>query len=115
MDPALARTVLEQLLDNAWKFSQRRDAPQVELGTTPGDSGATTFFVRDNGRGFDDTGPAAGRLFAPFKRMPEATDYPGTGIGLATAARIVQAHGGTCRLRSDPGSGTTITCSLGGL
>jgi hypothetical protein len=110
MDPLLVRAALQQLLDNAWKFSQRRSSAVVELGrSADGPDGAATFFVRDNGHGFDDSSAAAKRLFAPFKRMPVADEYPGIGIGLAMVARIVDDHGGSYRVASQPETGTTVT------
>jgi light-regulated signal transduction histidine kinase (bacteriophytochrome) len=91
-DPRLVRVVLENLLTNAWKFTSRREHASIEIGQRSGDSGGHVFFVRDNGVGFD---PAyADKLFGPFQRLHDATQFPGTGIGLATVRRIVLRHGG---------------------
>ena len=91
-DPRLVRVALENLLTNAWKFTSRREHASIEVGQTPGDGPAAVFFVRDNGVGFD---PAfADKLFGPFQRLHDASEYPGTGIGLATVRRIILRHGG---------------------
>jgi len=91
VDIRLARALLENLLGNAWKFTGQAPAARIELGATVRD-GAPAFFVRDNGAGFDMA--FAAKLFAPFQRLHSATEFPGTGIGLATAQRIVHRHGG---------------------
>jgi PAS domain S-box-containing protein len=90
-DPDLARNLLENLVGNAWKFTARAPAPRIEIGSVS-EGGKQAFFVRDNGAGFDET--HAGRLFVPFHRLHTVGEFPGTGIGLATAQRIVQRHGG---------------------
>jgi signal transduction histidine kinase len=91
-DPDLLRLALDNLLDNAWKFSGRRIDATIEVGETRDEDGDPAFFVRDNGAGFD---PAyAPNLFAPFQRLHAASEFPGTGIGLATVHRIVRRHGG---------------------
>jgi PAS domain S-box-containing protein len=91
LDPALAHALVDNLLDNAWKFTARVPAPRVEFGECTMD-GAPAFFVRDNGAGFDMA--YAGKLFGPFQRLHSADEFPGTGIGLATVQRIVRTHGG---------------------
>lgn len=90
-DPTLLDAVLTNLLDNAWKFTARHDSARVEVGkvsTAEGDA----IFVRDDGAGFDRR--FADKLFKPFERLHKPTEFPGTGVGLATASRIVQRHGG---------------------
>jgi signal transduction histidine kinase len=105
-DPRLVRVVLENLLRNAWKFTSRRDAARIELGTA-----GNAFFVRDNGAGFD---PArADQLFTPFHRLHSAADFEGTGVGLATAQRIVHRHGGRIWAESAPERGATFYFTLG--
>jgi PAS domain S-box-containing protein len=90
-DPLLARTLMDNLLANAWKFTGKRSGPRIEVGFGDRDR-VRAFFVRDNGAGFDMA--FAGKLFAPFQRLHTVGQFPGTGIGLATAQRIVHRHGG---------------------
>ncbi|HET9358510.1 MAG TPA: PAS domain S-box protein [Vicinamibacterales bacterium] len=90
-DPRLVRVALENILTNAWKFTSRREDASIEVGQTLRDA-TQVFYVRDNGVGFDAT--YADKLFAPFQRLHDASEFPGTGIGLATVRRIVQRHGG---------------------
>ena len=90
-DPRLMRIVLENLLGNSWKFTSKREHAHVEFGRTE-ENGSSAFFVRDNGAGFD---PAySGRLFGAFQRLHPSSEFPGTGIGLATVQRIIHRHGG---------------------
>lgn len=91
-DPGLIRIVLENLLANAWKFTSKRERAQIELDIIQGAEGDTVFRVKDNGAGFDPR--YATKLFAPFQRCHAQSDFPGTGIGLATVQRIVHRHGG---------------------
>ncbi|HEY6556158.1 MAG TPA: PAS domain S-box protein, partial [Polyangiaceae bacterium] len=91
LDPALARVLMENLLRNAWKFTSKVSHPRIEAGSMDVVDGRT-FFVRDNGAGFDMT--FANKLFAPFQRLHTVSEFPGTGIGLATVQRIVRRHGG---------------------
>jgi len=90
-DPGLLRVVLQNLIGNAWKYSSRRDDARIEFGVDDKD-GRTVYFVRDNGAGFDMA--HAKNLFRAFQRLHSAAEFPGSGIGLATVARIVQRHGG---------------------
>lgn len=101
-DPQLLRALLENLLSNAWKFSAKQADAQIELGQRDID----TFFVRDNGAGFDME--YAGKLFAPFQRLHSMSEYAGTGIGLATVQRIVRRHGGTIWAEGRVGQGATF-------
>lgn len=90
-DPNLLRLLLENLLSNAWKFTSRTAAPRVEVRARR-DAGRAVYSVRDNGAGFD---PAyAEKLFKPFSRLHTEDEFAGTGVGLATAARIIERHGG---------------------
>jgi PAS domain S-box-containing protein len=91
VDRILVGALIDNLLRNAWKFTCKTAAPKIEFGATE-DGGIRTFFVRDNGAGFDMA--FAEKLFAPFQRLHRAKDFPGTGIGLANAQRIVHRHGG---------------------
>ena len=90
-DAQLVRVVVDNLLANAWKFTSKVPYPRVEVGTVEHESGRS-FFVRDNGAGFDMA--FANKLFAPFQRLHTVAEFPGTGIGLATVQRIVHRHGG---------------------
>jgi signal transduction histidine kinase len=90
-DPGLLRVVMENLLNNAWKFTGTREAARIEFGLTD-QKGARTCFVRDNGVGFDMH--YADRLFGAFQRLHGEASFPGTGIGLATVRRILLRHGG---------------------
>jgi PAS domain S-box-containing protein len=109
-DPRLLRILLENLLDNAWKFTTGQPNAQVEIGSAEAPEGSTIFFVRDNGVGFDSA--YAAKLFAPFQRLHAASDFPGTGIGLATVRRIVQRHGGRVWADGSPGHGVCVSFTL---
>jgi light-regulated signal transduction histidine kinase (bacteriophytochrome) len=109
VDPPLARALLENLLGNAWKFTSKVPAARIELGARETD-GERVFFVRDNGAGFDMA--FAGKLFAPFQRLHTATEFPGTGIGLATVQRIVHRHGGRIWAEGVVGAGATISFTI---
>ena len=112
-DRSLIRTVLENLLENAWKFTARRDGAVIEFATTAaaaGEDGGVCCYVRDNGAGFD---PAyAGKLFQPFERLHDAAEFPGTGIGLASVARIIERHGGRVWADGAVGHGATFYFTL---
>ncbi|HEV8692676.1 MAG TPA: response regulator [Lysobacter sp.] len=90
-DPRLIRIALENLLGNAWKFTGKRNFAHIEFGVAELE-GVPTYFVRDNGSGFDMA--HADNLFSPFTRLHSDDDFPGTGVGLATVQRIVHRHGG---------------------
>jgi light-regulated signal transduction histidine kinase (bacteriophytochrome) len=109
-DMALMRIVLENLLNNAWKFTSRTDGPEVEVGVA-GTEQDPVYFVRDNGAGFDMAG--ASRLFGTFERLHSASEFPGNGIGLATVQRILGRHGGHIRAESAKGIGTTFFFDVG--
>jgi len=108
-DPGLLRVLLTNLLDNAWKFTSRCDPAVIECGCTRQDE-HVVYYVRDNGAGFDMS--HATRLFTPFQRAHRASDYPGTGVGLATVERIVRRHGGRCWAQAAPNEGATIFFTL---
>ncbi|MCX6560909.1 MAG: ATP-binding protein [Candidatus Aminicenantes bacterium] len=90
-DVRLLQAALENLIENAWKFTSKRSDARIEFGSEAVE-GTTAFFVRDNGVGFDMA--YAGKLFAPFQRLHAKDEFPGTGVGLATVQRIVRRHGG---------------------
>jgi light-regulated signal transduction histidine kinase (bacteriophytochrome) len=107
-DGRLVRILVDNLIGNAWKFTARVSQPSVEVGMERL-QGEDVFFVRDNGIGFDMAD--AERLFVPFQRLRH-TEYSGTGIGLATARRIVDRHGGRIWAHSAPGEGATFYFTL---
>jgi len=108
-DAHLIRVVLENLLGNAWKFTSKQVRTAIEVGAVP--HGRTkAFFVRDNGAGFDMA--HAGKLFGAFQRIHAATDFEGTGIGLATVQRIIHRHGGRVWAESAVDSGATFYFTL---
>ena len=108
-DPGLLRIVMDNLLGNAWKFTSKKDRYRIEVRKIEGD-GATTVVVRDNGIGFPPE--RANELFEPFRRLHPPADYPGSGVGLSTVARIVDRHGGRVWAESDPGQGATFYFTL---
>jgi PAS domain S-box-containing protein len=108
-DCRLLGIVLDNLLGNAWKFTSGRERAIIEVGAERLD-GKTVYFVRDNGAGFDMA--HAGKLFGVFQRLHAATEYPGTGIGLALVQRIVHRHGGRVWAEGAVGKGTTVYFTL---
>ena len=101
-DAVLLGTLLDVLLDNAWKFTSATANARVAIGKT----NEGTFFVRDNGAGFD--GKQQGRLFKPLQRLHTEKQFPGIGIGLAIAARIVHLHRGRIWAEGTPEQGATV-------
>jgi PAS domain S-box-containing protein len=110
-DPSLIRILLENLLGNAWKFTRRREIAHVEVGRTDA-GGETVYFVRDDGVGFDPQ--YSDRLFSAFERLHDETEFPGTGIGLATVQRIVERHGGRAWAEGAVGEGATFYFTFAG-
>jgi two-component system sensor histidine kinase/response regulator len=110
-DPRLIKIVFENLLGNAWKFTRKRSGARIEVGRR-GENGQRTYFVRDNGAGFDMI--HAEKLFAPFQRLHTAAEFEGTGVGLATVQRIIHRHGGRIWAEGIPGEGATFFFTLGG-
>jgi two-component system NtrC family sensor kinase len=108
-DCRLLQVVLENLLGNAWKFTTPVAEAVIEFGESQRD-GVPTYFVRDNGAGFDMAD--AGKLFTPFQRLHSHTKFPGTGIGLATVHRIVDRHGGRVWAESAVERGATFLWTL---
>jgi PAS domain S-box-containing protein len=91
-DVQLVRVMIQNLLDNAWKFTARHPHATIEVGMAPPGEAPSAYFVRDDGAGFDMT--YAAQLFGAFQRLHTRSEFPGTGIGLATVKRIVHRHGG---------------------
>ena len=109
-DPTLIRTVLQNLVENAWKFTSQRDDALIEFGTMPTGDASVCCYVRDNGIGIDP--PDLRKLFQPFERLHPASEFPGTGIGLASVRQIVERHGGRAWAEGKLGEGTTIYFTL---
>jgi light-regulated signal transduction histidine kinase (bacteriophytochrome) len=109
-DQRLLQIALENLLGNAWKYTQCCAAPAIGFGAADRE-GARSYYVRDNGAGFDMA--YAGKLFAPFQRLHKSEEFPGTGIGLATVQRIIHRHGGRIWVDAAVGQGATFSFTLG--
>jgi protein-histidine pros-kinase len=108
-DPNLLRIVLDNLLRNAWKFTQKHPKPHIEVGMTEQVDGPV-YFVRDNGAGFNMQ--YAHKLFAPFQRLHTTREFEGNGIGLAIAQRIIVRHGGTIWADGKVDGGATFSFTL---
>lgn len=108
-DPQLMRIALENLIGNAVKYSSRRERTVIEFGMRSR-NGQSAYFVQDNGVGFDMT--YANKLFGAFQRLHDASEYPGTGIGLATVQRIIHRHGGHVWAESAVDQGSTFYFTL---
>jgi len=108
-DPGLMQIALQNLIRNAWKFTGLRNTAKIEFGCTKRD-GRTVFYVRDNGAGFDQS--FADRLFKPFQRLHAVSEFPGTGIGLATVERIIRRHGGDVWAEGEVDKGATFYFTL---
>ncbi len=108
-DARLMRIVMENLLRNAWKYTSRNDSAFIQFGCEKR-LGRDTFFVRDDGAGFDPT--MAERLFKPFQRLHSTSEFAGTGIGLATVHRIIARHGGEVWAEGEPQKGATFYFTL---
>lgn len=109
-DPVLLRQVFANLIDNAVKYSRMRNPACIAIGSNAPEDGRVVLFVRDNGAGFDMT--YAQKLFGVFQRLHRAEDFEGTGIGLATAQRIVERHGGRIWAESAVDHGATFYVAL---
>jgi PAS domain S-box-containing protein len=103
---AMIRQLWSNLIGNAVKFTGKRESAEVEIGVMPGATGAHVYFVRDNGAGFDMR--YADRLFGVFSRLHSTEEFPGTGVGLALAKRIIDRHGGTIRGEGEVNTGATF-------
>jgi light-regulated signal transduction histidine kinase (bacteriophytochrome) len=110
-DKRLLRLVLENLVGNAWKFTSTHAQARIEFGVTELD-GERVYFVRDDGAGFDVT--YAGKLFGAFQRLHTASEFEGTGVGLAIVQRIVHRHGGQVWAEGAVEQGATFYFTLRG-
>jgi signal transduction histidine kinase len=108
-DHTLLVMALQNLMDNAWKYTGRTSHAQIAFRMND-EAGHTTFSISDNGAGFDAAG--AENLFRPFTRYHTESEFPGTGIGLATVHRIIERHGGRLRVESRRGKGATVSFTL---
>lgn len=108
-DLTLIRSLLQNLLSNAWKFTRNRSDAMIEFGVIT-HAGSPIYFVRDNGIGFEMV--HAEDIFNPFYRLHTPAEYEGNGIGLATVQRIVHRHGGRVWAESEPGQGATFYFTL---
>jgi PAS domain S-box-containing protein len=109
-DLRLMRIVLDNLLSNAWKFTERQAKAKIEFGLLKSEVGEKVYFIRDNGAGFDMA--YSDKLFAPFQRLHADDEFPGTGIGLATVRRIINRHGGKVWAEGEIDKGATFYFSL---
>jgi len=109
-DPNLLQVALENLLRNAWKFTSKREGARIEVGETTASSGERVFYIRDNGVGF--AMEHVGKLFNAFQRLHSASEFDGTGIGLAIVQRIINRHGGRVWAEAEPSNGATFFFTL---
>lgn len=109
-DPQLIHLVLENLISNAFKYAGKKPEMRIQLGAAESTREKITFFVRDNGDGFEPS--QADRLFQPLVRLHHDSEFPGTGLGLASVARIIHMHGGSVRAEGKKSEGATFYFSL---
>jgi light-regulated signal transduction histidine kinase (bacteriophytochrome) len=109
-DRTLIRSVVQNLVENAWKFTAHREDAIIEFGTTAAEDTRVCCYVRDNGAGFDQA--FAGKLFQPFQRLHTDAEFPGTGIGLASVRRIIERHGGRAWAEGTVGQGASFYFTL---
>ena len=110
-DANLVAVALENLIGNAWKFTSRKPRARIEFGSIVRQGEGLTYFVRDDGAGFDEA--YAGKLFGAFQRLHAPEEFEGTGIGLATVQRIIHRHGGRVWAEGEVGGGATFYFTLG--
>ena len=108
-DATLMKVALQNLLDNAWKFTSKKPETRIEFGMVDMD-GKRTYFVRDNGAGFNMK--YADKLFTPFQRLHQSTEFTGTGVSLATVQRIIHRHNGKIWAEGEEDKGATFYFTL---
>jgi signal transduction histidine kinase len=109
-DPVLICSALQNLLENAWKYTSRRDDARIEFATMPAGDAPVCCYVRDNGAGFDPANVS--KLFTPFQRLHTPGEFPGTGIGLSSVRQVVERHGGRTWAEGTVGEGATFYFTL---
>lgn len=109
-DGRLLRVVMENLLGNAWKFTSQQPQALIKVGYAADAAGVPAFFIQDNGAGFDMA--YADKLFNTFQRLHAVSEFPGTGVGLATVSRVIGRHRGRVWAESEPGKGATFYFTL---
>ena len=109
-DPQLLRVAITNLLDNAWKFTSKKDKARIEFNVEESPEGERIYFVRDNGAGFNQD--YIDNLFKPFQRLHGVGEFPGTGIGLATVHRVISRHGGRIWAEGSVATGATFYFTL---
>jgi light-regulated signal transduction histidine kinase (bacteriophytochrome) len=109
-DEGLLRIALDNLLRNAWKFTGLESEALIEVGCIDSEGDVRTFFVRDNGVGFDMA--YVDKLFGAFQRLHSETEFQGTGIGLALVQRVIRRHGGQVWAEAEPQCGATFYFSM---
>jgi light-regulated signal transduction histidine kinase (bacteriophytochrome) len=110
VDPTLMRTVLENLLGNAWKFTGKKDGAVIEFGANM-IAGERVYHIRDNGAGFNMEYQK--KLFTAFQRLHRTDEFEGTGVGLASVQRIILLHGGRIWAEGEEAQGATFYFTLG--
>lgn len=108
-DENLMKVALQNLIENAWKFTSKEDVTRIEVGVKSQDN-QTVYYVKDNGAGFDMN--YAKKLFTPFQRLHKESDFPGTGIGLSTVQRIIHRHLGKIWAEGEPGKGAEFCFTM---
>lgn len=110
VDPHLIRIALDNLISNAFKYTSKKPKAELEFGCYRSTPEESLFFIKDNGDGFDPKD--AGRLFRPLTRLHSEKEFPGTGMGLASVARIIEAHGGKVSVVGQKNEGATFFFSI---
>lgn len=105
-DNIMVRRMMQNLIGNAWKYSANEPLARIEIGRLKGSNGASTYFIKDNGAGFDMT--YADKLFQPFQRLHSPSEFQGTGIGLAIVSLIIRKHGGEIHAEAAVGRGAVF-------
>ncbi|MDP2032135.1 MAG: PAS domain S-box protein [Polaromonas sp.] len=111
-DPALLHVVMQNLVGNAWKYTSRQPHATIQVGSETGSGGETIYFVKDNGAGFDMA--SVDKLFGAFQRLHSASEFSGTGIGLANVKRVIERHGGRVWAQGQLNGGASFYFTLSG-